>query len=340
VAHHLQLGGDAKHQRVSQAVHVGMHMGVDETGHQGCAMCVYDRCAGWRLATQCLDVRPVDHHGVGVDDAVAVEDPYVGDGGNSIHCFVTHSCRLGLSFDRILPKAHTSLSHSVLCDTMYCTIRCIVVFCDQWADLHTYLHSFTFYEPKSLKTKPIRNTRRALKTSSPSQSAITSAVPEVNYRVMRKRLITSTPQEAPRLDGGWLDLDRVAVVEVTSEEKEYPVESALVSGEMGGWRAADFGTQTIRLVFDQPRRLTRIALVFEETEAQRTQEFVLRWSGDGGRSFREIVRQQWNFSSPKTTREVEEYQVELSEVTVLELIIVPDISRGAARASLKSLRLS
>ncbi len=156
---------------------------------------------------------------------------------------------------------------------------------------------------------------------------------------MRKRLITPTPQEAPRLDGGWLDLDRVAVVEVTSEEKEYPVESALVSGEMGGWRAADSGTQTIRLVFDQPQRLTRIALVFEETEAQRTQEFVLRWSGDGGRSFREIVRQQWNFSSPKTTREVEEYQVELSDVTVLELIIVPDISRGSARASPKSLRL-
>jgi hypothetical protein len=90
----------------------------------------------------------------------------------------------------------------------------------------------------------------------------------------------------------------------------------------------------------KPQRLTRIALVFEETEAQRTQEFVLRWSGDGGRSFREIVRQQWNFSFPKTTREVEEYQVELSDVTVLELIIVPDISRGAARASLKSLRLS
>jgi hypothetical protein len=92
--------------------------------------------------------------------------------------------------------------------------------------------------------------------------------------------------------------------------------------------------------FDEPQRLTRIALVFEETETERTQEFVLRWSGDGGRSFREVVRQQWNFSPPKTTREVEEYQVELLDVTVLELIIVPDISRGAARASLKSLRLS
>jgi hypothetical protein len=75
-------------------------------------------------------------------------------------------------------------------------------------------------------------------------------------------------------------------------------------------------------------------------ESARTQEFVLRWSSDGGSSFREIVRQQWNFSPPETIREVEEYQVELSDVTVLELIIVPDISGGAARASLKSLHLS
>jgi hypothetical protein len=157
---------------------------------------------------------------------------------------------------------------------------------------------------------------------------------------MRKHLITPIPQNAPPLDEGWLDLDDAAVVEITSEEKEYPVESALVSGEMRGWRAADSGTQTIRLIFDEPQRLTRISLVFEETETERTQEFVLRWSPDGGRSFREIVRQQWNFSSPKTTREVEEFQVELSDVTVLELVIVPDISRGSARASLKSLRLS
>lgn len=156
---------------------------------------------------------------------------------------------------------------------------------------------------------------------------------------MRKRLITPIPQDDPSLDEGWLDLDDAAVVEVTSEEKEYPVESALVLGEMRGWRAADSGTQTIRLIFDEPQRLTRIALVFEETETERTQEFVLRWSSDGGRSFREIVRQQWNFSPPKTIREVEEYRVELSDVTVLELVIVPDISGGAARASLRSLRL-
>ena len=157
---------------------------------------------------------------------------------------------------------------------------------------------------------------------------------------MRKRLITPIPQTARPDDEGWLDLDRAAVVEVTSEDKDYPVESALLSGETQGWRAASPGTQTIRLLFDERQKLGRISLVFEENETKRTQEFVLRWSPDSGRSFREIVRQQWNFSPPDTVRDVEVYQVALSGVTVLELVIVPNNSGGAARASLKSLRLS
>ncbi len=157
---------------------------------------------------------------------------------------------------------------------------------------------------------------------------------------MRKRLVKPIPPNAAPPNEGWLDIDGAALVEVTSEDKEYPVESALVSGEMKGWRAAESGTQTIRLIFDQPQRLTRIFLVFEETDTERTQEFILRWSPDGGHSFQEIVRQQWNFSPPGTVQESEDYQVELSNLTVLELVIVPDISRRAVRASLKSLRLS
>jgi hypothetical protein len=109
---------------------------------------------------------------------------------------------------------------------------------------------------------------------------------------MRKCLITTTSQVPPHLDEGWLDLDRAAMVEVTSEDKDYPIEAALVSGEMQGWRAADSRTQTIRLIFNHPQTLKRVALVFEETETERTQEFALRWSSDGARSFREIVRQQ------------------------------------------------
>ncbi len=157
---------------------------------------------------------------------------------------------------------------------------------------------------------------------------------------MRTRLIIPTPETVSSRAERWLDVERAAVVEITSEEKGYPVESAFVSREMRGWRAAEQGPQTIRLIFDQPQKLKLISLVFEEKEIPRTQEFVLRWSADGGNSFREIVRQQWNFSPPQTIREVEEYQVELSNVTVLELVIVPNMSGGAARASLKSLRLS
>ena len=73
-----------------------------------------------------------------------------------------------------------------------------------------------------------------------------------------------------------------------------------------GWHAAEPGIQTIRLIFGQPQRLRRICVVFEESERKRTQEFTLRWAPDQGSSFREIVRRQWNFSSPDATRETED----------------------------------
>ena len=159
---------------------------------------------------------------------------------------------------------------------------------------------------------------------------------------MRKRQISTTPPAVPPTGQAWLDVDRAAsLVEVTSEEDGYPIESALLGAETRGWRAANPGTQIIRLIFNEPQKLRRIVLVFEDSENTRTQEFVLRWSPDtANSSFREIVRQQWNFSSPGSVREIEDYTVELSAVAVLELIIVPDMSGGTARASLASFRLS
>jgi hypothetical protein len=157
---------------------------------------------------------------------------------------------------------------------------------------------------------------------------------------MRKRLITPTQESIRTRGDSWLDVERAAVVEFTSEDKTSPVESAFVSEGARGWRAGTSGSQTIRLVFDQPQRLRCISLVFEEKETARTQEFVLRWSPDGVSSVKEIVRQQWNFSPPESIREVEEYRVELAGVTVLELVIHPDIAGGVGRASLQNLRLS
>ena len=48
------------------------------------------------------------------------------------------------------------------------------------------------------------------------------------------------------------------------------------------------------------RKLHGSRPVFQEDEQERTQEFVLRWSPDGGQSYREIVRQQYNFSPPQS----------------------------------------
>ena len=79
---------------------------------------------------------------------------------------------------------------------------------------------------------------------------------------------------------------------------------------------------------------------FIETDTERTQEYVLRWSPDNGRSFREIVRQQWHFSPRGSTEEVEDHQVELPDVTVLELTIIPDKSGGDAVASLAKLDIA
>ena len=157
---------------------------------------------------------------------------------------------------------------------------------------------------------------------------------------MRKRLIDPTAERLGTLGQGWLDLERAAAVEFTSEDEDFPVEAAFGSEDARGWRAASPGHQTIRLVFDHPQRLKFVCLVFEEDEIRRTQEFVLRWSPDGGSTLKEIVRQQWNFSPPESIREVEQYQVELDDVKVLELVIKPDVSGGVARASLKNLHVS
>ena len=157
---------------------------------------------------------------------------------------------------------------------------------------------------------------------------------------MRKRIIPSVQKDTPPSSEDWLDLERLAQVEITSEDAAHPIESALLPGRNLGWRATGPGEQTIRLLFAHPQRLRRICLEFVEPVTERTQEYVLRWSPDGGQSYREIVRQQWNFSPQGATCETEVHRVDLSGVSVLELRIVPDISGGPARASLAQLCLA
>ena len=160
-------------------------------------------------------------------------------------------------------------------------------------------------------------------------------------QALRQQITEAGAQAAPSAEGeNWLELDSLVQAELTSEDPAHPIESAPVPGCGSGWWAQQPGKQTICLLFDQPHSISRIPVEFQEHERQRTQEFVLRWSPDGGASWREIVRQQYNFSPPGNTRELEDYFVDLEAMTMLELQINPDISGGGVHASLEQLRLA
>jgi hypothetical protein len=162
----------------------------------------------------------------------------------------------------------------------------------------------------------------------------------IKGKSMRKQIVSHQSRKPSPTDTSWLHLEDLAQVEITSEDSANPVESALTPGHGSGWRAAEPGEQMLRLLFDKPLSLRHLRLKFREEEVERTQEFLLRWSSDGGTSYREIVRQQYNFSPTGRTNQVEDYFVELDGVTALELSIVPDISGGSARASLEQLQLA
>ena len=157
---------------------------------------------------------------------------------------------------------------------------------------------------------------------------------------MRKRSIAQGTQAVTPPDKDWLDVENLAQAELTSEDASHPIESALKPGVGSGWQASEPGQQTVRLLFDKPLQVKRIHLEFQEGEQQRTHEFVLRWSSDGGRSYHEILRQHYNFSPPDNTREIEDYEFDLVGLTVLGISISPDMSGGSARASLAEVRLA
>jgi len=156
---------------------------------------------------------------------------------------------------------------------------------------------------------------------------------------MRKSIKSSDTELAPE-KASWLDVSAMARVEVTSEDSQYPIESASAEGDQRGWRAAERGKQTIRLFFDEPQRIRRIWLRFIELHGERTQQFTLQWSKDKTDALRPLFQQQWNFSPSGSTRQIEDYQVELNGVWMLQLDIDPDIARGPAVATLASWRLA
>lgn len=159
---------------------------------------------------------------------------------------------------------------------------------------------------------------------------------------MRKSILSPSAAAVTPIRDNWRDLERIARVEITSEDPAFPIEHALGKTVTTGWRAAETGPQIIRLHFDEPLTIHRIQLYFIDKDADRSQEFSI-YAGSGT-DLREIVRQQFTFSPGGSTEEIEEYTVALDGVTVLELKIDPDRSHdpklSQSYAALMSLRLA
>ena len=90
--------------------------------------------------------------------------------------------------------------------------------------------------------------------------------------------------------------------------------------------------------FDEPQTISRLVYEVEETMRDRTQEVRVEASNDGGRTYRQILVQEYNFSPRGATFQREEQRFDLRQVSRLRLTIVPNKS-GSGGASLIALRL-
>lgn len=163
---------------------------------------------------------------------------------------------------------------------------------------------------------------------------------EIEGEFMRKSLLSPNLDHAiPSSSDQWLNLEEIASVEVSSEDPLYPFEHVLRGAANDGWKAAGPGPQTIRLTFDEPRSIRRIRLEFRENGPERVQEFAL-YAMTANQGRKEVLRQQWTFSPGGSTRELEDYPVELADVTAIELQIDPGRHDKHRIASLRSIALA
>ena len=159
--------------------------------------------------------------------------------------------------------------------------------------------------------------------------------------MLRKQIIKGS-SAAPLPTAGAIDIAAAATVLVTSESPEHPVDHAFDDRRGPGesrWVAGAPGEQTLILAFDSPQAIRRIVLEVEEPEVSRTQELQLALSCDGGQTYRELLRQEYNFSPPVMTFEREDWAVSVDAVTHLRLWIKPDKGGKPSRATLTSLVL-
>ena len=139
-----------------------------------------------------------------------------------------------------------------------------------------------------------------------------------------------------------IDIAGCATIAYSSEDPAHPIEH-LLDGRSGPgatlWISArPDTTEHIVVEFDQPQAISRLVYEVEEATRERTQEVRVEVSEDGGRSYRQILVQEYTFSPSGATYQREEQRFNLRQVTHLRLTIVPN-KNGSGTATLTALRL-
>jgi hypothetical protein len=145
--------------------------------------------------------------------------------------------------------------------------------------------------------------------------------------MIRKRVLRRDHEAKNLSKPDGLNVGELATVWITSEASDYPIDNVFDGTRGPGatrWLAAEPGLQTLILEFDEPQIVREIELESEEREAPRTQELSLSVSSGRGTGYRELLRQEFNFSPSGATFEKEAWTVEAKGVTHLRLSIAPD----------------
>ena len=153
---------------------------------------------------------------------------------------------------------------------------------------------------------------------------------------MRKHILHPQPPPSP----GEMPVASLATIFMTSEETGHPIDCAFDAQRGPGgtrWVAGTPGEQTVIVAFDSPQMIRYVTLEIEERDLSRTQELQLAVSTDGGESYREICRQEFNFSPGGATFEREEWTVSQANVSHVRIWIKPDKGGAPCRATLTTL---
>lgn len=139
-----------------------------------------------------------------------------------------------------------------------------------------------------------------------------------------------------------IDIVGCATIAYSSENPAHPIEH-LLDGHSGPgatrWISARPDViEQIVVEFDQPQTISRFVYEVEEAGSERTQEVRVEVSEDGGRTYRQILVQEYTFSPRGATFQREEQRLDLHRVSHLRLTIVPN-KNGSGTATLTSLRL-